>query len=655
MIPRVSKISYIRKDGIAFALYSKARKNYAWYTRHVDSDSGMVYGDVVVFPPQLLASESWSQQALNTTHHPFASLGHSWHDVDNPLVLSTARVGDNEVFSFGFELKSFMSVLRGIIPFGGGFYLATKDGNVLVLLNSILDKSKKEAGKIQREEKPFDLIKFPNQTSIYKPTTAYATYRYGTSPHQIPKKLEQPLILGGREGIPDYCRLAHKCSEGWDASREYLFPGVCDDTEHTSHLNPEPTRGTTLLSRVEPQILPGRRGLADMDLFSLIRAPNPAKVKIGTRPRAAHEVPLLTVTASRVIEMEDPAAATDSSGETVAPEVPPPEDVTTTRAAPKAGQAKGIAATDPHVAKEQSTRGGKTLAAIELGMGSTRPVPASQGAPVDGAAAAGDPESENTSFTSMVGSPESIYRPEWARQVVIGSQLRLRFEQETKLLKKFVAQVAYQDERIQARENEIKNLETLLEAEADIKKAAEGRNAELSKELENVRPLFFDLQVSNNRLSRQVSTLQVQVMGEEKLKAAFKEFKQYEDNRVEQRCVEMDARLVMKCGESTELRQAFIDVVSAGNAKGMSEVLKHGVEHGKANLSLEAIEAFDPEAEAKYIATLHALKDLKYPIVDQLKSLKDAPMDVIVASLHLKNDTGDDAPQWIDELRPSSS
>nr|GFC29212.1 hypothetical protein [Tanacetum cinerariifolium] len=121
-----------------------------------------------------------------------------------------------------------------------------------------------------------------------------------------------------------------------------------------------------------------------MDLFSLIRAPNPTKVKIGTRPRTAHEVPLLIVTASRVIEMEDPAAATDSSGETVAPEVPPPEDVTTTRAAPEAGQAKGIAATDPHVAKErQSTHGGKTLAAIELGMGSTRPVPASQGAPVD--------------------------------------------------------------------------------------------------------------------------------------------------------------------------------------------------------------------------------------------------------------------------------
>nr|GFD23817.1 hypothetical protein [Tanacetum cinerariifolium] len=54
--------------------------------------------------------------------------------------------------------------------------------------------------------------------------------------------------------------------------------------------------------------------LVDMDLFNLIRAPNPTKVKTGTRPHASHEVPLSTVTTSRVIEMEDPTTATDSFG-----------------------------------------------------------------------------------------------------------------------------------------------------------------------------------------------------------------------------------------------------------------------------------------------------------------------------------------------------
>ncbi|GKF31783.1 hypothetical protein Tco_0101581, partial [Tanacetum coccineum] len=39
---------------------------------------------------------------------------------------------------------------------------------------------------------------------------------------------------------------------------------------------------------------------------------------------------------------------------------------------------------------------------------------------------------------------------------------------------------------------------------------------------------------------------------------------------------------VMKCVESTKLRKVFANAVSAGIAKGMSEGLKHRVEHGKA-------------------------------------------------------------------------
>nr|GFA41826.1 transposase (putative), gypsy type [Tanacetum cinerariifolium] len=252
-----------------------------------------------------------------------------------------------------------------------------------------------------------------------------------------------------------------------------------------------------------------------------------------------------------------------------------------------------------------------------------------------------------------------------------------RFEQEAKLLRKSVAQVARRDKRIQARELEIKNLEALLETEAETKRAAEGKNVELMQELEDVRAQFSDLKVSNEHLSQQVAALQEQVSGEEKLKAAFEEFKRYEDDRVEQRCAELDARLdalsidfdeelyphmltaiagrrwvighglhlaMMKCAESLEMRQAFADVVSAGVAKGMSEGLKHGVEHGRTQLELESIEAYDPEAEAKFAAALQSLKDLKFPLLDQLEGLKDAPMDVIMAALYLESDTGGGCP-----------
>nr|GEY74238.1 hypothetical protein [Tanacetum cinerariifolium] len=378
--------------------------------------------------------------------------------------------------------------------------------------------------------------------------------------------------------------------------------------------------------------------------------PNPTKVKTGIRPRAPHEVPLLTLTATRVIEMDDPTAATDSS------EMPPSEDVPATDA-PVAGQAKEATATDPPAALEsRSSHGGKSLAAIQLGLASTVSVPEdaptgvsdsdplsfadlSSRPPADvsqssqGTAAAGDPESENASSPAEVGSSESVYRPEWlaaTKEFKLGSWK--------------------------------KNLESLLKTEADMKKAVEDKSAGLIQELEDMRAQFSDLLVSNEHLSQQVATLQEQVSGEEKLKAVFEEFKRYKDDRVEQRCVELVARpnalsidfdeelyphmltaiasrrwvigyglclSVMKCGESLEMRQAFADVVSAGIAKGMSEGLRHGVEHGQAQLNVESIEAYVRKAEAKFVAALQALKNL--------------------------NDTGDDALQYTRDLRPSSS
>ncbi|GKG40288.1 hypothetical protein Tco_0467065, partial [Tanacetum coccineum] len=76
-----------------------------------------------------------------------------------------------------------------------------------------------------------------------------------------------------------------------------------------------------------------------------------------------------------------------------------------------------------------------------------------------------------------------------------------------------------------------------------MKKVVEAKNVELSKELESLRVQFSDLQMNNNQLSQQVLSLQGQVEGKEKIKAAFEEFKKYEDDKVEQRCAEMDTRL----------------------------------------------------------------------------------------------------------------
>nr|GEY20064.1 hypothetical protein [Tanacetum cinerariifolium] len=484
------------------------------------------------------------------------------------------------------------------------------------------------------------------------------------------------------------------------------------------------------------------------------------------------EVPLLTLTAARVIEMDEPAAATDSSGVpsavekspldfahedgasdqgTTAPEVPPPEDVSAT-AAPEVGQSEGAVAAEPPVARESrkrghnridasappkllrrdhadlrpsgSSHGGKSLAAMQLCMASN--VFVSEGALVDvsdpdplsfadapshhpvnvaqysqGVAATGDPEFENVSSPAEVGSPGSVYQPklgvtngslldipEACQDLVDHAAPWVTFSSYATCIMKIFLGSGSPRPKNPSSGVEIKNLEALLETEAGMKRAAEEKSTRLSQELERMRAQFSKLQVSHERLSQQVDALQRQVSGEKTLKAAFKDYKRQQDQMVEQWCAEMDARLdvlsidfdeelyphmltaiagrrwvighglrlaMMKCAELLEMRRAFAYLVSAGVAKGMSEVLKHGVEHGHAQLTVESLEAYDPEAEAKFSVALQSLKDLKYHLLDQLKGLKDAPMDVIMAALYLESDTGGDAPQFIHDLRPSSS
>nr|GEV86903.1 hypothetical protein [Tanacetum cinerariifolium] len=288
--------------------------------------------------------------------------------------------------------------------------------------------------------------------------------------------------------------LANKCFQRWDAGEWYLLRRRCEGAGHALYPHPKTTGDVTVHGRNKSQILSGGR---EMDRFSLIRAPNPTKV----------------------IEMDEPAVAMDSSGVpstierspldfaqeteasdrgTAAPKMPPPEDVPTTTA-------RGDGCALERAVKE-AMMGQMLMLPQSVPANVSDPDPlaffdAQSPHPVDvaqssqGVAAAGDPESENVSSPAEVGSSGSVYRPEWgvtngslldtpeacqdlvdhaappgpggpccspgyffelrhmhnkdflgqyninlARQMAMGSQLRLRFEQEAKLLRKSVAQ-----------------------------------------------------------------------------------------------------------------------------------------------------------------------------------------------------------------------
>ncbi|GJS92219.1 gypsy type transposase [Tanacetum coccineum] len=368
----------------------------------------------------------------------------------------------------------------------------------------------------------------------------------------------------------------------------------------------------------------------EMDLFNLIKAPNPTKVKTGTRQRAAHEVPLMTTTASRVIQMVDATELSTSSGtpSTVerspldvsnedAPlpvtqgidtgvhgsvaaeqEIPVTDDAGTTEVTVGPNLVQEVISMGPTIRKKRrqrdvdeggpqastkvlrkdhditrvkhSAHGGKSLAGMSVDLGLALHAQKTQEPPIATQTVnepnllsyvkpmsqqdvtqsskekgiEGDQDSErSTPSPPITGSPGSIYQPRWgvpnncrldtleacqdvvdhiaslgyfselrhlpndeflsqynmnlARQVAMGSQLRLRFEQEAKLLKKSVAQVARRDQRIATREKHIKELEAQLEAEINMKKATEVTNSEVTKELEDLRMRFSGLEVGN--------------------------------------------------------------------------------------------------------------------------------------------------------------
>nr|GEX53115.1 hypothetical protein [Tanacetum cinerariifolium] len=434
-------------------------------------------------------------------------------------------------------------------------------------------------------------------------------------------------------------------------------------------------------------------------------ASNPVKVKTGTRPRAAHKVPLLTDTTRRVIDMEDTVVAGEEATTEVIPEsslekeVAAMGPVVNKRRRKRRNEGAGANAPPKVLRKDyaashpaQSTRGEKSIVIIGLNAGSTLSMPTTQDVPtaaksvndpdpmsyvkpqphperdisqsskemaievptrhvattkVQGGISAKSQESvKSTPFLSVDGSPEGIYQPGWG----VTNNYRLDTPDTYQDMVEHVVPPGYFSELRHLPNIDILSHYNMNLAQQRIK-AREEEIKKLDHEIKSLRTMEMELHGLRNQ-TKNLETLleaEAQVTGEERIKAAFEEFTKYEDDRVNSCCAEIDARFdalsidfdkelyphmptaiagrrwvigawsTSSCYESSKLRQVFADVISVGVTKGMSEGLKHGIEHGKANLDLAAIEAYNPEADAKYVTALQALKDLKYPLIRELR------------------------------------
>ncbi|GJZ67098.1 hypothetical protein Tco_0630338 [Tanacetum coccineum] len=367
----------------------------------------------------------------------------------------------------------------------------------------------------------------------------------------------QPLLLGGREGVPII--VAWRMAATKDDKPKANTYSVEDVATLDTH---------------------------QMDLFNLIKAPNTTKVKTGTRQRTAHEVPLLKATASHVIQMVDATEPSTSSGtpSTVerssldfsnedAPlpvtqgaeavvheptaaeqEIPVTDDVEATKAAVEPDLEKEVISIGPTIKKRRRQR--------DAGEGGSN-APSKVLRKDHDVARAEHNAHEGKSLADMSVDTEPA----------IHDLLKRQEARETRTPKTL-------------------HLLLLLPGPQEASTNWDGAEANgygLSAEVE-IRvggQTIEDIRNPAEVKSSEVSVLQDRVMGKERIMAAFEVFKKHEDERV----IGHGLRLaVMKCAESTELRQAFANVVPAGIAKGMSKELKYGVEHRKAGLELTALD-----------------------------------------------------------------
>ncbi|GJR33633.1 hypothetical protein Tco_1209317 [Tanacetum coccineum] len=94
---------------------------------------------------------------------------------------------------------------------------------------------------------------------------------------------------------------------------------------------------------------------------------------------------------------------------------------------------------------------------------------------------------------------------------------------------------------------------------------------------------------------------------------------------------------IAKCLNSTEYLSSLGAAIGKAVEKGMQEGLSAGITHGAVGRVLIDVAAYNPSAEADYLSTLQRLQSVNFSLISNLKSNKDASIDIIMNLLRLED------------------
>ncbi|GKF54676.1 hypothetical protein Tco_0165016 [Tanacetum coccineum] len=124
------------------------------------------------------------------------------------------------------------------------------------------------------------------------------------------------------------------------------------------------------------------------------------------------------------------------------------------------------------------------------------------------------------------------------------------------------------------------------------------------------------LESEKDKLFGQVSELEATCFGLRDEVAGYKLFKEQVEAMQDDQILSSGLKLmVMKCLKSPGYLAALGEALGRAIDKGMQDDLKAGVDHGRAGRGLDVIAAYDPSAEANFVSTVDALRDINSPLL----------------------------------------
>ncbi|GJW10854.1 hypothetical protein Tco_1576681 [Tanacetum coccineum] len=225
-------------------------------------------------------------------------------------------------------------------------------------------------------------------------------------------------------------------------------------------------------------------------------------------------------------------------------------------------------------------------------------------------------------------------------ELELKEKLRVRYDARGRLLEKKHLEIQKLKSKLAEKEAKAVEVIRLHDQVSSLSEEKYALTAEVSVLRITITQKYHDISLLDSRATSLVSTLDDSKVSS--LRAGFQDFKERMEVQQEQqaqelynRVAELEAHIIdlalLKCLKSPEYQGILGHALGRAVDFGMQEGLEAGHEHGIAERSLSAVDAYNPEAaRARYVDAVKALEDVDFPLVSLLKSKKDAGMDEVL-------------------------